>query len=176
VNSEFAANTADLRSSDSFSRFYRAHLPAVYGYLFRLCAGDRDLAEDLTQDTWMALAREVRRGRDECADIRWLMRVARSRFLDHARHEQRTSRMLSLVSSRQEHSDADPDPPDRQEVLAGLASLEPMHRLVLMLRYVDDLPVPSVAAGIGRNLTATNSLLSRARAELRHHPRSNCHD
>jgi DNA-directed RNA polymerase specialized sigma24 family protein len=61
VNSEPAVDATDLRSSDSFSGFYHAHLPAVYGYLFRLCAGDRDLAEDLTQDTWMALARELRR-------------------------------------------------------------------------------------------------------------------
>jgi RNA polymerase sigma-70 factor (ECF subfamily) len=167
-------NAPDLRSSDSFSNFYRAHLPAVYGYLFRLCAGDRDLAEDLTQDTWMALAREVRRGRDECADIRWLMTVARSRFLDHARHERRAVRMLALISSKQDERS---DPPSRHEVLDGLSSLEPMHRLVLMLRYVDDLAVPSVAESIGRSVTATNSLLARARAELliQHH-RSNRND
>jgi DNA-directed RNA polymerase specialized sigma24 family protein len=36
-----------------------------------------------------------------------------------------------------------------------------------VLRYVDDLSVPAVATAIGRNLTATNSLLARARAELR---------
>lgn len=173
MNSETAVDAADLRSSDSFSDFYRTHLPAVYGYLFRLCAGDRDLAEDLTQDTWIALALEIRRGRDECADIRWLMTVARSRFLDYVRRERRTTRMLSLISSRDEPS----DPPSRVEVLDGLSSLEPMHRLVLMLRYVDDLPVPTVAETIGRTITATNSLLARARAELLiDHHRSHRHD
>lgn len=171
---EPAVNAPDLRSSDSFSNFYRSHLPAVYGYLFRLCAGNRDLAEDLTQDTWMALAREIRRGRDDCADIRWLMTVARSRFLDHARHERRTGRILALISSKDEEQS---DPPSRLEVLDGLSSLEPMHRLVLMLRYVDDLSVPSVAESIGRSVTATNSLLARARAELlTQHHRSHRHD
>jgi RNA polymerase sigma-70 factor (ECF subfamily) len=165
VNSDPATSHGDLRSSEHFARFYRTHLPAVYGYLFRLSAGDRELAEDLTQDTWMALAREVRQGHDECADIRWLMTVARSRFLDHARRRQRAIRKLALVSSTEQHA----DPPSRSEVLAGLSTLEPMHRLVLMLRYVDDLPVPTIAATIGRNVTATNSLLARARAELRAH-------
>lgn len=172
MNSDPAVSAPDLRPNASFACFYRANLPAVYGYLFRLCAGDRELAEDLTQDTWMALAREVRRGRSECADIRWLMTVARSRFLDHARRKRRAGRTLALVSSNDEYT----DPPTRHEVLAGLSSLEPMHRLVLMLRYVDDMPVPTVAASIRRNVTATNSLLARARAELRVHHGSHRHD
>ena len=163
MNSEPAVNTPDLRAPADFTRFYRQHLPTVYGYLHRLSGGDVALAEDLTQDTWMQLADAVRRGRHECADIRWLMTVARSRFLDHARREQRRSRRLVLVSTSAEHH----DPPSTSEVLAGLAAVEPMHRFVLMLRYVEDLPVPTIADTIGRNVTATNSLLARARAELR---------
>jgi RNA polymerase sigma-70 factor (ECF subfamily) len=172
VNSEPAVNAPDLRSHAEFTRFYRAHLPAVYGYLFRLCGNDQSLAEDLTQDTWMALAKEVRRGHHECADIRWLMTVARSRFLDHARREQRRLRKLTLVATIGEHV----DPPSPQDVLDGLVGLEPMHRLVLVLRYVEDLAVPTVADTIGRNITATNSLLARARAELRVNHRSHSHD
>jgi RNA polymerase sigma-70 factor, ECF subfamily len=172
VNSESAVNGIDLRTATDFTRFYRAHLPEVYGYLHRLCAGDVELAEDLTQDTWMQLADALRRGRDECADIRWLMTVARSRFLDHARRRQRSLRRLSLVASTAvEHL----DPPSAADVLDGLDDLEPMHRLVLMLRYVEDLSVPEVAATIGRNLTATKSLLGRARNELRARHRRHPH-
>jgi RNA polymerase sigma-70 factor (ECF subfamily) len=172
VNSETAVNGTDLRIPAEFTRFYRTHLPAVYGYVYRLAAGDVALAEDLTQDTWMQLAEAVRKGHAECADIRWLMTVARSRFLDHARREQRHLRRLALVSSTDEHH----DPPSSTEVLAGLADLEPMYRLVLMLRYVEDLSVPTVADTIGKNVTATNSLLARARAELRARHRSRPHD
>jgi RNA polymerase sigma-70 factor (ECF subfamily) len=172
VTSEHAVTQPDIRSADVFSRFYRLHLPTVYGYLFRLCAGDRALAEDITQDTWMALATEVRRGRVECADIRWLMTVARSRFLDHARREQRRMRKLALMATDDVHV----EPPGRDEVLSGLSQLEPMHRLVLMMRYVDDMPLLAVASNIGRSPTATNSLLARARAELRQHHRSHRHD
>ncbi len=165
-------NGTDLRAPAEFTRFYRTHLPAVYGYLHRLCAGDVALAEDLTQDTWMQLADALRMGRDECADVRWLMTVARSRFVDHARREQRHLRRLAMVSSSDEHH----DPPSSTDVLAGLADLEPMHRLVLMLRYVEDLSVPTIADTIGKNVTATNSLLARARAELRARHRSQPHD
>ena len=48
-----------VMSPDSFRVFYRAHLPDVYGYLLRLCAGDRTHAEDLTQDVWFSLVEEL---------------------------------------------------------------------------------------------------------------------
>lgn len=151
------------------TRFYRANLPTVYGYLHRLCGGDTALAEDLTQDTWMRLAEALRSGRHECADIRWLLSVARTRFLDHVRRSVRSERKLRLVAS------AAPDhvpEPTSAEVLDALESLEPIHRLVLVLRYVEDFTVPDIAAVIARSTTATNSLLARARTELRSRGRS----
>ncbi|MEO6318325.1 MAG: sigma-70 family RNA polymerase sigma factor [Acidimicrobiales bacterium] len=143
--------------------FYRTHLPDVYGYLLRLCAGDRAQAEDLTQDVWVALVEELRRGRTERVDIRWLITVARSRFIDAARRDRRRQSKLELL--RREHTDD--DEPTSSDVLDQLDQLQPLHRAVLVLRYVDDLSVPDVAIAIGRKLTPTNSLLARARAELR---------
>lgn len=154
---------AGAEAAELFAAFYRTHLSDVYGYLLRLCAGDRALAEDLTQDVWLSLVEELRRGHSDRADIRWLITVARSRFIDAARRERRRQSKLELV--RREPS-SDVEPTD-SEVLEQLDRLPPMHRAVLVLRYVDGLPVPEIAAAIGRNLTATNSLLARARSALR---------
>jgi len=154
---------AGAEAPEQLAAFYRTHLPDVYGYLLRLCAGDRTTAEDLTQDVWLALVEELRRGRSERADIRWLITVARSRFIDAARRDRRRQSKLELIT-RQQRSDVEPTWSD---VLDQLDRLVPMHRAVLVLRYVDDLSVPEVASAIDRNLTATNSLLARARAELR---------
>lgn len=49
---------------------------------------------------------------------------------------------------------------------AALAQLGPQHRLVLTLRYLDDLPV-EVAELLDRGLHATEGLLVRARAAFR---------
>lgn len=149
---------------DQFAAFYRTHLSDVYGYLLRLCAGNRAQAEDLTQDVWLSLVEELRQGHVERADIRWLITVARSRFIDAARRERRRESKLELIR-REQPIDVEPTCSD---VLDRLDQLKPMHRGVLVLRYVDDLSVPEVAAAIGRNLAATNSLLGRARSELRH--------
>jgi RNA polymerase sigma-70 factor (ECF subfamily) len=154
---------AGVEAPEQFAAFYRTHLSDVYGYLLRLCAGDRAQAEDLTQDVWLALVEELRRGRTERADIRWLITVARSRFIDAARRERRRQSKLELIR-REQSSD---DGPTSSDVLDRLDQLQPLHRAVLVLRYVDDLSVPEVATAIGRKLTPTNSLLARARAELR---------
>jgi len=153
-----------VMSPERFCEFYRAQLPSVYGYLLRLCAGDTNRAEDLTQDVWFALVEELRHGRHERADVRWLLSVARSRFIDEARRERLVRSKLALLRRVDEENDTEPS---SGEVLDRLAGLQPLHRAVLILRYVDDLPVPEVAAIVGRELTATNSLLARARAELR---------
>jgi RNA polymerase sigma-70 factor (ECF subfamily) len=150
-------------SAEEFRAFYRRHVSSVYGYLLRLCAGNTATAEDLTQDVWFALVEELRRGRSERADVRWLIAVARSRFIDHARRERRALSKLALLSEP-----AGPDSaPTGNEVLTGLAALPALYRAVLVLRYVDDLPIAEVAATIGRDVGATSSLLFRARSKLR---------
>ena len=160
---EGATAEATVMSPDAFCDFYRRALPDVYGYLLRLCAGDRSQAEDLTQDVWLALVDELRQGRTERADVRWLITVARSKFLDFARRERRYGSKLELIW-RDDAADREPTSTD---VLSCLEDLQPLHRAVLVLRYVDGLAVAEVAAVVGRGLTATNSLLARARGEMR---------
>ena len=48
-----------------------------------------------------------------------------------------------------------------------MAELGPHHRSALTLRYFDGLPVPEVAAHLGRTVEATETLLVRARRRFR---------
>ena len=47
-----------------------------------------------------------------------------------------------------------------------LRELSPPHRLVLALRYVDELSVDEIATLVGKSVHATESLLVRARRAL----------
>jgi RNA polymerase sigma-70 factor (ECF subfamily) len=159
------AGDGDRSSPEAFAAFYREHLPTVYGYVLHLSGGDRALAEDLTQETFFALVRELRRGHVERADPRWLLTVARSRFIDHVRRVVRAERGLRLLTATA--SEEVSDVPTGDEVLAAMSRVDPLHRVVLMMRYVEGLSVPSIADAIGRSVGATNSLLARARTQLR---------
>ena len=150
-----------------FDAFYDASLPIVYGYLLRLCGGDHDKTRDLTQDTWVKLVDELNRGHVDKADMRWLITVARSRFLDSWRREQRRERDLRLVwFDRRCAADTDVAP-DAGQLLEHLEHLPSEHRVAMTLHYVDDLSVSEVGKLMGRSTPATYSLLARARSDLR---------
>ena len=150
-----------------FDDFYDRALPVVYGYLLRLCGGDRDEAWDLTQDSWMTVVDRLAQGETDTATIGFLLSVARSRYLDSWRRQRRLQRKLRLVwaGARQ---------PESTELSAGkvldhLSVCSDEHRVVLMLAYVDDLPIAEIAGMLGSSVSSTYSLLARARDELRSH-------
>jgi RNA polymerase sigma-70 factor, ECF subfamily len=139
---------------------YDRALPEVYGYLLSRC-GQRALAEDLTAETFLAAV-----GATGPITVAWLIGTARHKLVDHWRRLEREERSLRLV-----HDEGVEDPWDvrldalrAQQVLDGLA---PQHRAALTLRYLDDLPVPRVAALLQRTVHATEALLVRARAAFR---------
>ncbi len=165
VSVSYRSNVSPLPDDDAFARFFHDALPVVFGYVLRLCGGDRDEAWDVTQDAWLTFVREVNRdeGR-ELPSIGWLIRVARSRYLDRWRRAQNLSDRLRLVWA----FDRDRDEPELdREVLDRLEELEPSHRVVLTLLYVDDLPIAEVARLMGLSRSGTYAVSARARDELR---------
>ena len=151
---------------DAIAAFYDRSVREVFAYFHRATAGNRQLAEDLTQETFEACVHAARRGEPDALTMRWLIGVARHKLVDHYRRHSREERKLSLVWNRS--TEAAPLPFDTTSAvaMAALAELSAEHRLVLVLRYLDDLPVAEVATLMGRSTGATESLLVRARRAL----------
>jgi RNA polymerase sigma-70 factor (ECF subfamily) len=150
-----------------FDEFYERALPVVYGYLLRLCGGDHEDAWDLTQDSWVTVVDRLAQGQTDKATIGFLLSVARSRFLDSWRRQQRLQRKLRLVWAGGRQSESEDLSADT--VLDHLSACSDRHRLVLMLAYVDGIPVAEIAGMLGSSVSSTYSLLARARDELRSH-------
>jgi RNA polymerase sigma-70 factor (ECF subfamily) len=150
----------------ALASFYDRAVDEVYRYFSRATAGDRRTSEDLTQETFLACLRAVDDGHPDALTMPWLIGVARHKLIDHYRRTTRDERKLSLAWS----STAAPPPAIEDltdtEIMDALRGLSPEHRVVLVLRYLDDLPVADVAAAIGKSVGATESLLVRARRSL----------
>ena len=70
---------------DELIRTYRDTIRPLYAYVSRRVGGDRSLAEDLVQDTWMrALDAWPRNGVPD-EPLAWLLRVARNTLISHFR-------------------------------------------------------------------------------------------
>lgn len=153
-------NIQPLTRQDEFLAFYDRTFTEAYRYAGRLCGGDRDAAEDLVQEAYMAVLQQFRADADRELQIGYVVTTIRNRFLDRLRRTQREHRRLQLVAA----GAVEPEPALMPSQLAGLPDRD---RAALVLRYVDDLSVPEVAEALDLTVHATESLLVRARARLR---------
>jgi RNA polymerase sigma-70 factor, ECF subfamily len=158
-----AAGALRAQPGTGLLALYDTALPQVHGYLLARC-GDRSLAEDLTSEVFLAAVA----ARDDVG-LPWLIGTARHKLVDHWRRSAREQRVADDVADASSTGLSDPwdahlDALRARDVLAGLG---PHHRAALVLRHVDGLPVPEVAAHLGRTLHATEALLTRARRAFR---------
>lgn len=170
---------ADLAQPGEFRRFYSEALPRVYGYFLHRLGANQPLAEDLTQETFLAAVGEIRRGAKIAAPMPWILGIARHKLLDHLRRQRRAGwTLLSWESDVDEETLLMPedDRAVRDLAVALLARLPSLQREALVLRYLDGLAVAEVARLLGRSVAATESLLVRGRASFRRGYREDGHD
>jgi RNA polymerase sigma-70 factor, ECF subfamily len=157
-------------SPDACSEFYDRAFDEVYRYLCRAVLGNRALADDLTQETLASVVAAQRSGQAHLQSIPWVIGVARHKLADHYRRADSEHRRLAVVWANGHRCDDDQlDDLDRespQRVLDLLRGLSSPHRIVLALRYVDEMSVAEIAQFLGRSVRATESLLVRARRAL----------
>ncbi len=157
--------TAPARGSSEFVELYERTVVDVYSYLASRTS-DRGVAEELTQDVFVAGAHRAAAG--HIVDVAWLIGVARHKLVDHWRARAREDRTLALADawewSRPVKESGPIDPG-----LAGmvLTALNPTYRAALVLRHVDGLSVSAVADHLERTVEATEQVLTRARAAFR---------
>lgn len=145
----------------AFERVFRADHAALVAFCFRR-VGDRELAQDLTAETFrIAWSRwdEARR-----SDRAWLFGVARNLIGNEYR------RRSAHPSFRLEEADGTGLPGGRTdsgfgavEVLAALDTLRPADQEVLRLTYWDGLSAAEAAEHLGTTVAAVWVRLSRAR-------------
>jgi RNA polymerase sigma-70 factor (ECF subfamily) len=147
--------------------FYDDALPRVYAYLSARFEG-KELAEDLTAETFLAAVDAFRRPEPPPMTVPWIIGVTRHKLVDHWRRQARDEHRLHLLTQPV----SEPAEPwdvllDAVAVRRTLERLGAHHRAALTLRYLDDLSVPEVAGLLDRTVTATEALLVRARAAFR---------
>ena len=141
--------------------FFDEAMPPVFGYALRLTGGNDQEAWDLTQEAWLRVVGDTNRGDSVNPSVGLLITIVRSRFIDQLRRRKRLPAKLALVW-RGERTVEDVDPSD---VVAALDKLQPEHRAVLMMVYVDDLHVDDVAHALG--VSRSTTLLAHGASEER---------
>ena len=138
------------------------------------------------QDTLLAAARTLPTFRGDAAVGTWLFTIARSFCIKRRRRRGREAQRVPLGQARDGNQPEEMDacnvadaaaPPDEAAMNSqigraleqAIQSLAPTSREVLLLRDVEGLTAPEVAAALGIRVDAVKSRLHRARSAVREH-------
>jgi RNA polymerase sigma-70 factor (ECF subfamily) len=149
---------------------YTATAPATFALVRRLI-GNHALAEDLFQETMMALFQRLGDFRGEAPLGAWLRQIAVSKCLMFLRSPWHRAR-LHLESDGEAGSALNalitPAPgPETFDVERALTSLSPTARAVIWLYEVEGYSHEEIARHFGRSISFSKSQLSRAHVKLR---------
>jgi RNA polymerase sigma-70 factor (ECF subfamily) len=148
-------------------------------YLLYL-TGNREMAEDLFQETWM---RVLTRGAQFNGNSRfdtWLFTIARNLVIDLRRRRSMAS-LEELCEGSDEERPFEVPSPDKtpfdhlstlesgQVVAEALLTLDPLHREVLVLRFHEEMSLEEIARMTRAPLSTVKSRLYRGLAALKPH-------
>ncbi|MEU3899502.1 sigma-70 family RNA polymerase sigma factor [Streptomyces sp. NPDC045251] len=148
---------------------YERHAAAMLRLIRRLTS-DRSVAEEILQETWLAVWRSAAGFRGESSVRGWLLGVARRQAHNHLR---RSRPQLADLAEAQDVPDPAPSVEDqvvreaeRAELLAAVRTLPGHLREVLALVLVEELAYPEVATVLAIPVGTVKSRMSHARKRL----------
>lgn len=134
-------------------------------FLTALCCGDRQLADDIAQESLIKAYLSCEGFREEAKFSSWIFRIAYNTFLNHRRDERRT---VDYDEAPDTPGDDTADSSFRyQELYAALNGLPPKERTALLLHYLEGYSVREISEIVEASEAAVKQHLSRGRNHLR---------
>lgn len=158
----------------AFGHLVETYQKRVYALTVRMCPTP-ELAEEAAQEAFLSAWQGLPFFRGDSAFSTWLYRLASNACVDLLRKEGR-HQGPSLDDEAVTADVADPSPtPEkaaeqrelRAQIEAGLRSLSPEHREVLVLREIQQLSYDEIADTLSLDLGTVKSRINRGRRQLR---------
>ena len=154
---------------DAFDRIFLKYQDYVYNICLGIL-GNADDARDCAQETFLRVYRKAGEYRGHAALSTWIYRIAVNICVGQIRKRPRNA--MRSLEEEQVREVADPGPPpwagmhreEEEERVRGIvAQLPPDYRLVLVLRYFQDLSYEEMVRVLGWTMAQVKVKLHRAR-------------
>lgn len=165
------------RQPEAVDLLFEQYLPSVWRLVCSRIGGDVHLAEDLVNETMLALLRAI--DNESSAEIQslggWLHTVAIRKVHDHYRAAARVKHLVDKAAEQKtlgDQSGSDPSESQsrqerRKQIRDCMESLPANYRIALEWKYIEDLSVSEIADRMELTERAAESLLYRARKAFR---------
>ena len=156
---------------EAFAALVEIHTPALERFAMRMLL-EPQRAEEVLQETLMKAWREAARYDPDRARLStWLHQIAHNLCIDILRRQRREQ---PLTENADTITDSDESPESivqtqetQRQLTSAVSALSQRHRTALVLTYYQSLPNRDVAQIMGISVRALESLLVRARRELK---------
>lgn len=167
---ELLRQYVNAASEDAFTELVQRHLPLVYSAALRQVDGDAELAKDIAQTVFLALARKARSLLGRELLVGWLYASTHFAAATALRGQRRRQHRERVALSMQEAPPSSAPAPDRSELAAVLdhimADLAPGERNALLLRFFQNKEFKEVGTALGITEDAARMRVSRAVEKL----------
>jgi len=144
---------------EGFARLYDLYAPLVHGIL--LARVPRAEVADLVQDIFLHAFKKLHTLRDESAFGPWIAMIARNRAVDFHRRSKETVEINDEIRGSDAHDSK------AREILELIRGLPEAYRETLVLRLVEGMTGPEIAARTGLTAASVRVNLHRGMKLLR---------
>ncbi len=170
-------------SEPAYRELIRRYERPVFSLIYRMVR-DRELAEDLAQETFVKVLNALASYRPEFKFSSWIFKIANNAAIDHLRRRQLETLSVDgaphattadqMESSSLELADRAESPLQELEarelgslIEQAISRLRPEYRACIILRHVEDRSYEEIAEILDLPLGTVKTYLHRARAELK---------
>jgi RNA polymerase sigma-70 factor, ECF subfamily len=169
---------AARRDSQAFAELVEEHQAMVFSIAFHFLQ-DRGTAEDVAQEVFLKLYQNLSMIQSAAHLTYWLRRVAVHQSIDQGRRKKHRSETALEDAPEPSSVTAMRDPMLQGQLQETLAALPEKQRMIVVLRYQEDLgpaeiaellqmPVNTVKSTLHRSLEELRRLLTRRLGEIRY--------
>lgn len=156
---------------NKFGKIYDKYIEKIYRFVY-LKVNSAQVAEDLTSETFLKTWEFFKKDKQKINNINaFLYKTAKNLVIDHYRQRGKirivSTDDISIVDPRHDLEKDAKINSDVEWVRKCIDGLKDDYQDVIILRYIDDLPISEIARIMGRTNGATRTLLHRALKSLK---------
>lgn len=170
------ARVAVLGDKRAFDLLVRRHQSPVRRFFLHQTLGDKQLSDDMAQDTFVKAYTNITRFRGLSNFSTWLYRIAYNVFCDYARGHRRTEGMDKAATAPATGSGGSADCALRMDIRNALATLKAEERTCITLQLIEGQPIGKIAEITQMPEGTVKSHLSRGKEKLTTYLKDNGYD
>ncbi len=153
-----------------FPQFYRTNVKRVYRFLYYRVGGNKEVAEDLTQDVFLKALNAFDRYDPAVSESSWIYTIARNHLINHVQKQHPGVELETIENTDWDKVDWGEKlsaSHDEKRLLAAISKLPDEDAEIVRLKYLEGWPYEDIAEKLGKTSGALRVQAHRALKELK---------